>query len=879
MNAPRSALAPDSAGCNPTGNGSEPNDETIHSVGYSTLRPARVRWHLPPPSLVLCAVGALLFSTARAADPAISAADLQFFETRVRPVLGEHCYKCHSHSADKIKGGLMVDSRAGLLQGGNSGPAVVPGNPDKSTLIQAVRYTDPDLQMPPEEHGGKLSEREIADLTEWVRRGAPDPRVPSASAGGKTYGGVGKQHWAFQPVKKPAVPAVSSPWIQSPVDAFVLVRLQEAGLTPSPLADKRTLIRRATFDLIGLPPTEKEIQDFLADTSPQAFARVVDRLLASPHYGERWARIWMDVARFSDTKGDAPRRDDPRFPHAWTYRDYLIDSFNSDKPYAQFITEQIAADLLVKQDIESARLQKKEPPVDQSRLAALGFLTLGNRHDGRRNDIIDDQIDVISKGFLGLTVSCARCHDHKFDPIPTKDYYSLYGVLANTIEPTSVFREPTLQTKLLKTPQLDDYVAKAEALTKRAGELQAQAQEMRRTRTRDPQKRRELVRAEGQLQREIATLEMTHPGAPARAHALTDTPTVKDYPVLLRGEAQNVGETVPRRFLEILSPDPAKRPVWKKGSGRLELAQAITQPSNPMTARVLVNRVWQQHFGRGFISTPDDLGNMGGIPTHPELLDWLASGFTASGGSIKQLHRTLLLSSTYQQSSDPNVAGTAADPDNKLLWHASLRRLDFESVYDSLLSISGTLDPKLGGKSITLNSEGFGKRRALYFFIDRRNPPELLTQFDFPNPDVPSGKRYDTTVPQQALFLMNSPLVIETARKLTHRPEFTALKRDEDRVTSLYLAVFQREPSDQERALGIAYIRANPTGTGLEVKEPPGMKKAREDRRAERKAAMTGAKNVENRPIGALVENGGPMDAWTKLAHALFQTNEAVYVN
>jgi mono/diheme cytochrome c family protein len=833
------------------------------------------------PALVFSFLPAL--ALVRAAEPPITAADLQFFEARVRPVLSEHCYQCHSHSADKIKGGLMVDSRAGLRQGGNSGPAVVPGDPDKSTLILAIRYNDPDLQMPPEAHGGKLSDRQIADLTEWVRRGAPDPRVPTASAGGSAYGGVGRQHWAFQPVRKPAVPMLSSSWIQSPVDSFVLARLQDAGLTPNPVADKRTLIRRATFDLTGLPPTEADIQAFLADTSPQAFARVVDRLLASPHYGERWARIWMDLARYSDTKGDAPRRDDPRFPHAWTYRDYLIDAFNSDKPYSVFVTEQIAADLLVKQEIEAAKLKRQDAPTDQSKLAALGFLTLGNRHDGRRNDIIDDQIDVISKGFLGLTISCARCHDHKFDPIPTKDYYSLYGVLANTIEPASVFKEPTLHTKVRKTPELDEYVTKVAELSKRAADLQAEAQEMRRTRNRDPQKRRELIRAEGQLQREIATLEMTHPGAPARAHALTDTPTVKDYPVLLRGEAQNVGEVVPRRFLEILSPDPKKRPVWKKGSGRLELAQAITDPANPMTSRVLVNRIWQHHFGRGFIATPDDLGNMGGSPTHPELLDWLASGFVESGGSIKQLHRTLLLSSTYQQSSTPNPAGVTADPDNKLLWHASLRRLDFESVYDSLLAISGSLEPTIGGKSVTLNSEGFGKRRALYFFIDRRNPPELLTQFDFPNPDVPSGRRYDTTVPQQSLFLMNSPLVIETARKLTHRPEFAALKRDEDRVKSLYIAVFQREPNVQELSLGISYIRANPTGTGLEVKEPPGMKSARErrqeERRAPRAAAAAGTKNAENRPIGALVEHGGPMDAWTKLAHALFQTNEAVYVN
>jgi len=822
---------------------------------------------------------------AAAGNAPLPAAELQFFETKVRPVLSEHCYKCHSHSADRVKGGLMVDSRAGMLLGGNSGPAVVPGNPDESPLIQAIRYSDPDLQMPPEEHGGKLTDRQIADLTEWVRRGAPDPRVPTMSADGKSYGGVGRQHWAFQPVAQPSVPSVSDLWIQSPVDAFIFARLKEAGLSPSAVADKRSLIRRVTFDLIGLPPTESEIQAFLADATPQAFARVVDRLLASPHYGERWARAWMDVARYSDTKGDPPRREDPRFPYAWTYRDYLIDSFNTDKPYSDFITEQIAADLLVKQAAGQAKAAKQEPPADQSKLAALGFLTLGNRHDGRRNDIIDDRIDVISKGFLGLTVSCARCHDHKFDPIPTKDYYSLFGVLANTVEPTSVFREPTLQTKIPKTPELTEYVSKVEELAKRGADLQGEAKEMRRTRNRDPQKRRELIRTETQLQREIALLETTHPGAPARAHALTDSPTVKDYPVLLRGEAQNVGETVPRRFLEVLSTDPTKRTVWKKGSGRLELAQAIADPKNPMTARVLVNRIWQHHFGRGFVATPDDLGNMGGAPSHPELLDWLANGFTQSGGSIKQLHRTIVLSSTYQQGSLASPAGLAADPDNTLLWHANLRRLDFEAVHDSLLSIAGKLDPTIGGKPITPASEGFGKRRALYLLIDRRNPPELLTQFDFPNPDVPSGKRFNTTVPQQALFLMNSPLVIETARTLTHLPAFAAFKRDEDRVASLYLAIFQREPTARELTLGLDYVRANPTGTDLEVREPPALKNARErkleERRAQR-AAMAGGgggKGGDQRSIGALVDHGGPLDAWTKLAHALFQTNEAVFLN
>lgn len=817
-----------------------------------------------------------------AAEPAPSAADAQFFHSRVQPILSEHCYQCHSHSADRIKGGLLLDSRAAVRHGGNSGPAVVPGRPDESVLIQAIRYQDEDLRMPPEDHGGRLTDQQVADLEEWVRRGAPDPRVPAATASGH-YGGVGRQHWAFQPLARPTPPEIDDAiWSRSPIDRFVFAQLTRAGLRPNPAADKRTLIRRATFDLTGLPPTEAEIENFLADESPDAFARVVDRLLASPHYGERWARYWMDLSRYSDTKGDAPRRDDPRFPHAWTYRDYLIESFNADKPYPQFVTEQLAADILLQQRIEAARRARQEPPTDQRVLAALGFLTLGNQHDGRRNDIIDDRIDVTTKAFLGLTVSCARCHDHKFDPIPTKDYYSLYGVFANTAEPNIVFRAPTLSTQLEKTPELVDYMVKTGELMTRGAELQKEFLEMRRARTRDPEKRRQLVRQEGQLQREIGQLEMTHPGAPARAHVLTDVARPRDYPVLIRGEAQNTGEIVPRRFLEILSDDPKDRPTWREGSGRLQLAQTITDPRNPMTARVLVNRIWQEHFGQGFIATPDDLGNMAGAPSHPELLDWLAVRFIEDGWSIKQLHRRILLSATYQQSSRVHPEGLARDPDNRLLWRARLRRLDFEEVYDGLLTIAGTLDRTLGGRPVVPSSDGFGKRRALYFFIDRRNPPELLTQFDFPNPDTPSGKRFDTTVPQQALFLMNSPLVIETARRLTRRPEFAALSRDEDRVASLYLAIYQRPPTAQELRLGLAYVRANPAGAGLEAPEPPALKTARERRQEERRAAQraaAGTPRAEQLALAARIEHGGPLDAWTKLAHALFQTNEAMYVN
>lgn len=836
-------------------------------------------------------VGASLLATLatglRGADTPspISADDLAFFNGKILPVLEERCYKCHSHSAKRIKGDLLLDSREALLRGGPSGPAVVPGRPDRSSLIQAILYTDADLQMPPEEHGGKLSDQEIANFVEWVRRGAPDPRKPIVLANGASpYSGGSKDHWSLLPVKKPAIPAIrNTTWAQSPIDHFILAKLETAGLQPNPIADKRALIRRVTFDLTGLPPTEIEIQLFLQDKSPDAFTKVVDRLLASPAYGERWARYWLDVARYSDTKGDTPKRDDPRYPHAWTYRDYVIESFNTDKPYNQFIIEQLAADRLVAEEAAAAKAKKQPPPADQSVLAALGFLRLGNQFDGRRDDIIADQIDVTTKAFLGLTVACARCHDHKFDPIPIKDYYSLYGVFANSAAPKTIVQEPTLLTQIPKTSELLDYMTKAAALQKEDAAIQQQYAEMRRAKDKDPMKRRELQREETRVQRAIGDLESSHPGAPARAYGLTDVPRPVHYPVLLRGEVGNKGPIVPRRFLEALSPDPQNRPEWTKGSGRLELAKAIADPKNPMTARVFVNRIWQEQFGLGFVDTPDDFGNNAARPANPELLDWLAASFVENGWSVKHLLRTIVLSSAYQQSSASHPQGVQLDPDNKLLWRANLRRLNFEEMYDALLAISGTLDRTLGGKSITPDQEGFGKRRALYTFIDRRNPPELLTQFDFPNPDVASGRRYDTTVPQQALFLMNSPLVIETARQLTHRTKFTSFATDEERVTSLYLAIFQREPSAQEIKLGLQYVRANPAGTAFEVTESSAAKTSREKFQEERKAKVKKAdykgKNGDPRPIGSTIPHGGPEDAWTKLAHALFQANEAMFIN
>jgi hypothetical protein len=811
---------------------------------------------------------------------AISPDDMQFFEAKIRPVLADNCYKCHSHDADKIKGGLMLDTREGMLHGGDTGPAIAPGKPEDSLIIDAISYKDADLQMPPK--GAKLPDNVIADITEWVRRGAPDPRSLVAKGSSESYGGVGRQHWSFLPVQKQAVPAVSDPsWCRTPVDNFILARLDENGMKPNPPADKYTLIRRATFDLTGLPPTEAEVQRFLVDESPDAWAKVVDRLLASPHYGERWGRYWLDVARYADTKGDTPQREDPRYPFAWTYRDYVINAFNTDKPYDQFIEEQLAADRL----LDEARRKSPNPnSVDQSSLAAMGFLTLGNRFENSTNDIINDRIDVTTKAFLGLTVSCARCHDHKFDPIPTSDYYSLYDVFANTFEP----KEDAWLHPVPKTPELVDYLSRMQAAGQQKAAVDREIVELRRSQI--PQadkaeKRKDLLKQLFQANKALADLEYL-PAAPPKADVLVDVRYPKDYPVLLRGEAGSKGPMVTRHFLSILSPDPKHPTPFMHGSGRLELARAIASPSNPMTARVLVNRVWQQHFGTGFVSTPDDLGNQSAPPNDPELLDYLSAQFMQDGWSIKKLQRTVMLSSAYQESSAGNPAYVDKDPDNKLQWRYNIRQLDFEQMHDSILAIAGTIDMTMGGRPVPIGSEGFATRRAVYAFIDRRNPAEILTQFNFPNPSVPTGKRFLTQVPQQQLFLMNSPLVIETARKLVHSPDFMSMSTDELRVASLYVSLFQRPPTPQETALCLKYVASNPGGTSLDTPAQT-VQSERMSEVAERQAKLAAnvADNLRRRnapqvePGAGAFKSRAPLDAWTKLAHGLFQTNEAMFLN
>ncbi|HKI38669.1 MAG TPA: DUF1549 domain-containing protein, partial [Gemmataceae bacterium] len=572
-------------------------------------------------SVVLATVAIVVAVATARADERPSPQAVEFFESKVRPVLAENCFACHG--PEKQKGGLRLDSRANLLKGAGGEPVVVLGDPDSSALIKAVRH-DGDTKMPPKK---KLSDPAIDALAAWVKMGAPWPE--QAAKGASSVAEARAKHWAFQPIRKPLPPSVRRrDWAKTPLDLFVLAKLEEQGLEPAPPADRRTLIRRAALDLTGLPPAPDEVEAFVNDPAPDAWEKVIDRLLSSPPYGERWARHWLDVARYADTKGYV-FQEERRYPFAYTYRDYVIRAFNDDLPYDQFVVQQIAADKL--------------PGDDKRPLAALGFLTLGRRFLNSTPDIIDDRLDVVMRGLQGMTVGCARCHDHKFDPIPMRDYYSLYGVFASSVEPKEL---PVLATPD-PTPAYLAYEKERKALEQAVKDFEEKNKEELQ------KKNRKFFEERRELQNKVDKLRATHPGAPPQAMVLIDAVQPVEPVVFLRGNPNNHGPAVPRQFLEVLSPN-ARKP-FTDGSGRLELARAIASKDNPLTARVMVNRVWLHHFGRGLVRTPGDFGLRGEPPTHPELLDYLARSFMEEGWSIKKLHKTILLSTTYQQSSEANA--------------------------------------------------------------------------------------------------------------------------------------------------------------------------------------------------------------------------------
>ncbi len=984
-----------------------------------------------------------------AAAPAVTPEQRDFFENKIRPIFADHCMECHSGEKGKTKGSFSLDSREEILKGGETGPSIIPGNAKGSTMIKAVTWED-DLQMPPKK---KLSAEQIENLQKWVAMGAPDPRDPSKLAKADK-----KAHWSFQPVVKPTPPTVkNAAWCVNKVDNFILAKLEEKQMMPAPQAEKETLLRRAYYDLIGLPPTPKDIEDFIREAMvnpDQAYAKVIERLLADPAYGERWGRHWLDTARYSDTTGDTnqERVKDYRYPFAWTFREWVIKAFNSDLPYDQFIMQQLAAD--------------KIPNNPKENLAALGLLTVGQRFD-TKDDIINDRIDVIGRGFLGLTLACARCHDHKFDPITAADYYALRGVFASTVEPKEgplIAGDPHSQTfikyqeelakledkayaafyklqrdyndRLLKHGETlfeaailtrkvstPEQITKGNELIKKAGldkdkdaifngsvmasaklrandeiygpffrlfsttddtraaviesmlngkdkakynsEVIAFLKEQKAPlpsdlheiavlvgkffqkieprvaglyatfmdKTKDISNSPDLaamrvavfplrlapaseldiprlmeegntgglnVRLAGIL-KDTANLaginkfKVTFKGGPVRAMTLEDIAKPVDSPVYVRGNAPKPGEkvrTVPRRFVEVLSMNGEPVP-FKDGSGRLELAQSIASKTNPLTARVIVNRVWMHHFGDGLVRTPDDLGNQAGKPTHPELLDFLANWFMEDfgaakpGWSLKSLHKAIMLSRAYQQSSNTAFkAGTGGyekvDPANSLLWRANVRRLDFEGFRDSLISMAGIMDRTIGGQSFNVTDEPYSFRRSVYAYIDRASMPDLLMQFDMANPDAPNSRRTSTIVPQQALFLMNSSFVAEIVQNVVHRPEIVqAVREGSDRgINAVYRVVLQRLPTPIERQRAMAFLLK-------ENKEQATVKvDAQKINQEAAKLADKKAKAAQNSKLNtAAIQNEGEMvqrvafSPWETLVQALLFSNEAAYVN
>jgi mono/diheme cytochrome c family protein len=751
-------------------------------------------------------------------DPAVA----EFFETQVRPVLANSCYGCHG--PDKQMAALRLDSKAALLKGSDNGPVVVPGDPDKSVLIQAVRHSGA-IKMPAGK--GKLPPGEIEALETWVKMGVPWPggevsaaALAAAKSGEYTITPEQRSFWSFQPVRSYAPPKVKTKgWASSPIDLFVLAKLEARGLSPSKPADRRTLIRRATYDLHGLAPTPTEVDAFVKDTAPDAWAKVVDRLLASPRYGEKWGRHWLDIARYADTKGYV-FVEDRRYEHAYNYRDWVIRAFNEDLPYDQFIVQQLAADRLLLQDAMG----------DPRPLAAMGFLRVGRRFLNQQPDIIDDRIDTTMRGFQGLSTACARCHDHKFDPIPAKDYYSLYGVFANSVEPDPV---PISPREISAPWQAHDQKVR-DAKNQHDGTIRAQVKRLREMLARNESLPDEVKSTLGGLRendlpngdqmgklepsfeasareslksssQNLEDLRKSYPRAPERAMTMADAPKLSTQHIFKRGNPGNRGEEAPRRFHAILSS--GERPVWDKSSGRLELAQAIASKENPLTARVMVNRLWQHHFGAGIVRTPSDFGTRGDKPTHPELLDYLARQFMDGGWSLKKMHRSMMLSSTYKQSSGHNPKYFPRDPENLLLWRMNRRRLEFEDLRDSLLAAAGKLDATVGGPSVDLWQAPYSPRRAVYGTIERQNLPGIFRTFDFANPDSSSAQRFRTTVPQQALFLMNAQFVVEQAKHVASLPEVLGKADDAAQVRTLYYRLFGRTPSAQELALAQKYLQ------------------------------------------------------------------------
>jgi hypothetical protein len=846
-----------------------------------------------------------LLVPAVAADGEPTREQIDFFERKIRPVLVERCYQCHSAKAKELQGQLSLDTRAGLRQGGVSGPAIVPGEPEKSPLIEAIRYKNEDLKMPPEK---PLSGEQVKDFVAWIKMGAPDPRiggptVPSPAADIA----AARSRWPYAPVREPAVPVVKDrAWPRGEIDRFVLARLEAAGITPVGGADRRTLIRRATFDLLGLPPTPEEIDAFLADGSPDAFARVVNRLLDSPHYGERWGRHWLDVVRYADTAGD---NSDYPVPQLYKYRNWVIDAVNRDLPYDQFIRQQIAGDLLPSRD-EAER---------QQQIIATGYVAnskrFGSYEDARYpwHLTYEDTIDNLGRTFLGLTINCCRCHDHKFDPLTSEDYYALYGFFSSTRYAwpgTELDKRQHDMVPLASAEQvaavdakrkqqlavLDDAIKQLERDKRAADKALKEAEKekdesQRKSRLAEAKQRldeaNKALKARQKERESIAAAPLPFELAYAVVEGKTEgKKKVGNACIQIKGDPERQGREVPRRFPAVLGGQ--KLPTNARGSGRLELANWIAEPANPLTARVMVNRIWLHHFGQGLVPTPSDFGRQGKPPTHPELLDYLAAQFVQSGWSVKAMHRMMMLSRTYQLASDvaslvaaddrrdgtdvsrenrlptpspvapsPGDQGEKLDPSNALYWKFTRRRLDAESIRDAILAVSGGLDRTRGGEHPFPAESTWDftqhkpfkavyetNRRSVYLMSQRIQRHPYLSIFDGPETNASTALRIVSTTPLQALFLMNDPFVHEQATRLAKRL-MEPPGDDTGRIERAYLLLFGRQPTAEELAANVRFVK-EARGRAHSAGMP-----------ADQQARVT----------------------WEGLARALFRLNEFVYVD
>lgn len=781
----------------------------LNTLSFITLRlaPRRDNWTCWQLTLARCLTACLLglvnSSPAKASEPTPAA--LAYFESEVRPILVEKCYACHSQRAGKQEGGLSLDRAEGWLSGGDRGASLVPGDPEASLIIQAIRYADPDLKMPPT---AKLSDASVATLERWVQLGAPAP-IGDAAAQAilPSDPAAGKSHWAYQPLRSAQPPDVAQhDWPRTTIDRWVAEGWEEKQLQPVPDATPRELIRRLSFQLVGLPPDAAHLCDYQASPTPETLATIVDELLASPQFGERWGRHWLDLARYADSNG---LDENFLFREAWRYRNWVIDAVNRDLPFDRFLTEQLAGDLLPYENVAQR---------DQQRIAA-GFLVVGPKvllgvnADRQRLDVADEQLDTIGRVVLGQTLGCARCHDHKFDPIPTSDYYALAGIFTSTqvMEQRYMLNEQRVMERLVGLgeqgetldEQYETYWRELASLKTRAEQANATLETLKTNDeaaiatklaaaadsfaegARDPQVA--LANRIAAQQTLLAALQekiARPPSIPPRAMIPADRESVSDEAVRLAGKFDAPGATVPRGFLQVLC-DSTATPLPSNRSGRWELAQWLIDPQTrvgALTARVHVNRIWQHLMGRGLVRTVDNWGRTGETPSHPELLDYLAQRFIDSGWSRKAVIREVVLSRTFALSSQHDEANSARDADNVWLWRAQRRRLDPESMRDAMLAAAGQLDLQatdstvstLGDQATAVGQNLVRRKtdfpcRSVYLPVIRNDLPEIFEAFDFANPHFATGARPQTTVPTQSLFMLNDTLVMSAAEQLALR--------------------------------------------------------------------------------------------------------------